>query len=221
MTAEGRVREPGRPARSRGCAGPCPARGEPSPPSPAARTAGGRLGAALPARTPVRGGQGEQLCLRADGGARRAGCRGCAPARPPARRAGRRRPSYLLQQRPQAQLVRAAALRPLAHIGRRHQPLAAALVLRVHGRGVPPPLRAGPCEPGTSRREGAGGGGAAHAELRGPAPPPAPRSGQSSAGPPPAGPSRTLGGAGAGVGPSSGCAAGGVWDDPQGLTAAC
>lgn len=45
-------------------------------------------------------------------------------------------PGYLLQQGPQAQLVRAAALRPLAHIGRRHQPLAGTEILRVHGRGA-------------------------------------------------------------------------------------
>lgn len=51
----------------------------------------------------------------------------------PARRSG---PGYLLQQDPQPQLVRPAALRPLAHVGRRHQPLAGAEVLRVHGRGA-------------------------------------------------------------------------------------
>lgn len=52
-------------------------------------------------------------------------------ARPRCRAGGG--PGYLLQQGPQAQLVRAAALRPLAHVGRRHQPLAGAEVLRVHG----------------------------------------------------------------------------------------
>lgn len=123
-------------------------------------------------------------------------------------RGGRRRPHYLLQQRPQAQLVRAAALRPLAHIGRRHQPLAAALVLRVHGRGAPgaataalrsPPAPSGPVRAGhfPPGRGGRGRCGArSSAELRGSAPPPVPSSGQGSAEPPPPGPARPLGGAG-------------------------
>lgn len=58
------------------------------------------------------------------------------------------RPRYLLQQRPEAQLVRAAALRPLADVGRRHQPLAGTEVLRVHGRGAV--ARAGAPAPGSS-----------------------------------------------------------------------
>lgn len=51
---------------------------------------------------------------------------------------GRRPCGYLLQQGPQEQLMAAAALRPLAHVGRRHQALAGAEVLRVHGWGATP-----------------------------------------------------------------------------------
>ncbi|KAI6069619.1 hypothetical protein LUU34_00135500 [Aix galericulata] len=56
----------------------------------------------------------------------------------PGPRRGRRPCGYLLQQGPQEQLMAAAALRPLAHVGRRHQALAGAEVLRVHGRGATP-----------------------------------------------------------------------------------
>lgn len=62
--ARGQSPEPARPARSRRCAGPPlpPGPGEPPPPNPAARRAGGRLGAALPSRTAVRGGRGGVSC---------------------------------------------------------------------------------------------------------------------------------------------------------------
>lgn len=63
----------------------------------------------------------------------------------PALRAAPRGARYLLQQRPQEQLVPAAALRPLAHIGGGHQPLAGTEVLRVHGRGAARTPRAAPC----------------------------------------------------------------------------
>lgn len=212
---EGRVRDPGRPARSRGCAGPPrPVRlggGFPARPGCSERRRAARGRSALSNLGARRAGG--QLCPTADGGGRDGAAR-CCPGRRcplgPGAQGGGRRPHYLLQQRPQAQLVRAAALRPLAHIGRRHQPLAAALVLRVHGRGAPgaaaapPPRRAGLCEPGTSRREGAGGGGAAHAAPWCSGAPPRRHTQQAVSAPrgrprpAPSGPARPLGGAGLG-----------------------